>query len=141
MRKSYVKPTIYTEEFVPNQRIASCGAIIDINKSYTLKCCSYNSTTGKLEPSCNNSSNHNVTLPSVFMQTANGCGHIITSTTPEEIQSEIDAYMATESSKWTEGYVDVTGDGIPENVWMFNPSGNHIVSFDGWNVYEDPFKS
>lgn len=133
MRREYVAPRMFSEEFVPNQRIASCGSIVEIDKNYKFIC----SDSADGLASCSQNSAHNAELQAalgtVFVSSSAGCQNIITATDPEDVEAQIGAVLAANDGKWK--FNNSTG------YWEYNPSGGHVVTLECLNIYEDPFKS
>lgn len=117
----YEKPAMYMEEFVPNQRIANCGTIIDTSKAYSFVCAKI--VDGQYQGSCNGGSQHNVALPTIFASASAGCKEVITATTPEGIMSAINSIMTANASEGGWAYQlqteDLNGDGNKKNDYAW----------------------
>ena len=131
MRKSYVKPTIYTEEFVPNQRIASCGTNVVGNGSVVWECVDYQDQ----KPKCSGNSEHNNQL--VKLQDA----RIFTSSAScNTIASDFNTLLIILEQITGWKYQEINQ---PKGAWAVaeNASGNHVIDIEGIRFYDDPFKS
>lgn len=139
-KASYVKPVLYMETFVPNQRIANCGAYINPKQEYVFICSS--STSGL--KSCNeHNSKHNKALSdmisAVFATGTEGCKNYIDSTDPDEVNAALDKILLDATNSSTDPsnhwYMDANG------IWHFNGSDQHIITLSGVDIYNDPMKS